>query len=204
MVLPTPAHDPPPSARPAKQKLTKDAYAILQGACPRRTSHDYYLRCAEYCLPDFFHNVTRYPTKSQREQLAAQISALPGCSNLPQQKVQQYFTNKRAIDRRSARKDMRQSGDAEVGCKPEPPDETISPMGACKIEASAETLPPAPACEEGEASRVSSSSTASTHIRATTRNRLPKDAYVILRGARTLPSAVALRPFKLTDYMRGS
>ncbi|KAI0713908.1 hypothetical protein C8Q76DRAFT_472016 [Earliella scabrosa] len=127
MALPTPAHDPPPSARPAKQKLTKDAYAILQ---------------------DFFHNVTRYPTKSQREQLAAQISALPGCSNLPQQKVQQYFTNKRAIDRRSARKDVRRSGDAEVGCKPEPSDETLLPVGACKIEASTETLPPAPARED--------------------------------------------------------
>ena len=50
---------------------------------------------------DFFHHVSDHPNKQQRQELARQIQAIPGCQDYTASHVNTYFSNKRQAERRA-------------------------------------------------------------------------------------------------------
>ncbi|KAI0739050.1 hypothetical protein C8Q80DRAFT_1275233 [Daedaleopsis nitida] len=74
---PTPAHA-AQNAHKRKRRLPEEAY---------------------YMLREFYINVTAYPKKPDRIQLAERIRQLPGCDDYTEQQVAQYFAGRRQGDR---------------------------------------------------------------------------------------------------------
>ncbi|TBU39906.1 hypothetical protein BD309DRAFT_968626 [Dichomitus squalens] len=53
-------------------------------------------------LGHFFHHVTDYPNRQQRDELAKRIQCIPGCEDYKASNVNQYFATKRQTERRAS------------------------------------------------------------------------------------------------------